>query len=923
MLTLTAPALLWAAPAACVAALLAARRTPREMGRARRAAAAGLRAALVLLLGFALSNPVLTDTEERPYLTVFAADVSESVPAGAWTAALPALKEAWARETAAGGRCALVAFAGRAETLAAPTAAPLEVDAWRLDPRAAAAAAEGNDARLREIEAWRDRLETGATDLAGGLAAARALFREDASNRIVLVTDGRGAAGIELPPGLRVLRLAAPGGRDVAVASVQVPAAVRSGEPFDVRVALHASEAAEISLTLTVDEEAVPEAARKLRVPAGRSLVVLPDVQQKRPLEAGLHRVLVVAGAADDEPRNNSGAAAFSVTGRPRVLLVEGRPGEAELLARVFKAQEIEFVREAPEAAAARAAALEEFAAVVLAGVPRAALAESFVKALSDFVERAGGGLWAVGSSALQGPAGYAKSALEDLLPVRYSPDAAPTASGTPPPPGPTPPTPPAPSPPPPDPPPDPQRVLAPAAAVLFVVDKSGSMAGTPIALVKEACLASAKALTPKDYVGVIAFDRQPRWIVDFTTADRHAEIQERLLRLFADGGTHIFPALVEAYRGFRADGRAWRCAVKHVVLLSDGETLPADFEQVVTAMKADGISVSTICVGASGGFDATLMSRIADWGGGRFFFTNSYRKVQQLFLQETAKVLGAVPRGTPLPPAPAPRDPAPSPAPVPAPAPKPAPTPAAPLAVALKDPHEAVEGVDGASLPPLNGRLDATAKSGAGVSVPLAGSDGKPVLAFGRAGLGKTAAWTADLGGPWSRSWHAWKDTGRLVAQTVRHLSASPPDADLAARALVLAGPSGARVRIDAGEPVELVDVASRRPIPLRAEEDGSWTADVALEKPGELRRLRLARRDGKSAPLGAIRAYEAEFEPPDPARDLFAGQPAAATWESLASAPAGPRSKGERRTDLAPWLALLAALLLPIDVALRRWQP
>src|SRR5688572_3042487 len=100
MLTLAAPALLWAAPAVCALALLAARRSPRPMAPARRAAAAAVRAGLVLLLGFVLARPVVTASSERPFLTVFAVDVSESVPSGAWTASLPALREAWARESA-------------------------------------------------------------------------------------------------------------------------------------------------------------------------------------------------------------------------------------------------------------------------------------------------------------------------------------------------------------------------------------------------------------------------------------------------------------------------------------------------------------------------------------------------------------------------------------------------------------------------------------------------------------------------------------------------------------------------------------------------------------------------------------------------------------------------------------------------------
>ena len=72
---------------------------------------------------------------------------------------------------------------------------------------------------------------------------------------------------------------------------------------------------------------------------------------------------VVAAAPGDDETGNNSAAAAFATTGKPRVLLVEGRPKEAEFLARVFEKQDIDFTRDAPAAAAGRAAVLDELAA--------------------------------------------------------------------------------------------------------------------------------------------------------------------------------------------------------------------------------------------------------------------------------------------------------------------------------------------------------------------------------------------------------------------------------------------------------------------------------------------------------------------------------------------------------------------------------
>lgn len=910
--------LLFAAPLALTALWLASRGSGAEISRGRRAVSASLRGLAVLVLGAALSRPTIQLPGERAWLTVFVADVSESVPAGAWAAGVEELRRAWSREIEAGHRCALVAFAGRAETIVPPTSAALDVPPWRLAHRAALAEARGDAARVTEIEAWRESLDVLQTRPAEGMRAARALFQEASASRLVLLTDGRLPADVPLPAGAALVALEAGPRKDLAVIDVQVPTAVRAGEPFDVRVTLDATAPTEATLTLTLDHRPVPSASRKIRIDRpGRGVVLLSNVQPPD-LPPGLREARVVAAApGDDESRNNSAAALFATTGKPRVLLVEGSPREGEFLKRVFEKQDIDFTRDTPAAAAGRAGVLDEFAAVVLAGVPRSEVPLELQRALVAYVERSGGGLWLLGGPALAGPAGWAGSELERLLPLTFEPG---SAGAAPPPKSDPPPRPPPPSPPQdPDPAGEVKRVMAPAAAVLFVVDRSGSMAGPPMEIVKRSCITSSKNLTQKDLMGVIAFDRNPDWILEFTEGDRHEYIENRVSRLIASGFTSIYPALAEARRAFKADPRARRCSAKHVILLSDGDTAPGDFETLVREMRAEGISVTAVCVGSAPKFDAALMSQIADWGGGRFLFTHSYKNVPKVFMDEIDRVIGPINSQRNAPPAPEPKPPAPPPMPPVADAPQP-PAPAARLAVAAKDPHEALQGVDTAALPGLYGRLDARSRKAADVAVPLAFADGKPLLALGRAGLGRTAVWTSDLSSPWSREWHAWKDAGKLAAQVVRSLSAAPPDEDLSARSRVSVRGRFARLRVDPGAPGEvLTAVEGAAPLPLVRDPDGGFSLELTLDALDKPRHVTLRRgADGLGASLGAVRTSDEEFLP----TPLFPGGARATGWADLERELPRGRIPAERKTDLSPWLAGLAALLLAIDVAVRRYS-
>ena len=178
-----------------------------------------------------------------------------------------------------------------------------------------------------------------------------------------------------------------------------------------------------------------------------------------------------------------------------------------------------------------------------------------------------------------------------------------------------------------------------PTAAVLLVVDKSGSMAGDPIRHVRESCLAVGKALKPEDSIGVIAFDGKPRWVVPFSRVGEAGSLRAALGRLDAEGGSALYPALAEALRVFQADPRARSARVKHVLLLSDGVTVPADFETVVRALAREGVTVSTVCVGVDA-FDAPLLSRIASWSGGRFLFVDGAAKLPNVVVQETRRAL-------------------------------------------------------------------------------------------------------------------------------------------------------------------------------------------------------------------------------------------------------------------------------------------
>lgn len=901
-----------AIPACLVLLAAGSLRSVPPISRRRKATALAVRLGAAALAGLSLGHPAVLVSGHRPFLTIFALDLSESIPERGVERTVDPLRKLWDAELRRGNSCALVAFAGRAEVLVPPGRHPLPEDP-RLTPRSALArlrsAAEqtgaGDPSRLAALQQWIDRLQTRATDLAGALRVARSLSSEGHVSRIVVITDGRdtvrSSPGIELSPSDLIVAPEEFRRRDLSIVAVEPPLVVREGEPFDVRVAVEATDSGEISLSLLIDDEAVPESRRTFRVPSpGRHYLLLPRLLPPSSAPAGLHTLQILLEAAgDEEPRNNIGRSAFSITGKPRVLLVEGTPSEGAPLVRLLRAQDLDLTVETAFRPSILEESLEEFVAVILVGVPREAIPPDWIRRLRPYVESHGGGLWVVGSSALKGDRGYSGSDLEKLLPVTFLREDSPGGADSPPS-GPR-------SAPAVAPEPSAHKVLAPSLALLFIIDKSGSMAGNNIAIVKEACIASARMLSPQDVVGVLAFDARPKWILEFTEADRQEYVTDRVLRLLADGGTNLQPALEEARRAFREDPRARKAGIKHAILLSDGDSLPGDFETSTRRLAAEGVTVTTVCVPGPR-TDQHLMYQIASWGRGRFKFAPGFDSVPQIFTQEARQILGTVPRGVspaaPLPPPPAPSGP---------------PSSLASFPVRIRENHEVLQGLDPRTLPALKGLLRSAPRKGA--SVLLESSGDLPLLALGRLGLGKVAVWTSDVSGRWSDEWMAWPAAGKLFAQLVRHLSSAVSDTDLASRtSLSLAGDRAiVRVHPGPGDESLLATVPPVGPrIPFTREPDGSRRFEIPLGRPGDLRRLLLQRPDGKSLWIGAVSSYEEEFAPPG----TGAGRTLVPIpWTELERRLEDGKIPDRRRLDLWPWLLAAAALALCFDVGIRRY--
>lgn len=161
----------------------------------------------------------------------------------------------------------------------------------------------------------------------------------------------------------------------------------------------------------------------------------------------------------------------------------------------------------------------------------------------------------------------------------------------------------------------------------VYVIDTSGSMAGTSIVQARAALHLALDHLSPDDTFNVIAFDSTHRTL--FSTSQpatrSHLERAHAFVRgLEASGGTEMVPALRRALLDPIGD----TARVRQVVFITDGSI--GNEEAIFAALDADRGRSRLFMVGIGSAPNAYLLNRAAERGRGTATSINSLGDVQQ-----------------------------------------------------------------------------------------------------------------------------------------------------------------------------------------------------------------------------------------------------------------------------------------------------
>ena len=664
---------------------------------------------------------------------------------------------------------------------------------------------KGENSEQSSIRPGKTSLEKLFTTLLELPAAPRSLFiftdGWETQGNVEHLLPAIAGSGLKIYP---ILPAGPPKIANVAVTKLLAPTYGNSGAALNLKVVLENQNEREVdgTLTLTRNGQTFKTDSVKLK-PGSQIFTYQTTLSDGSPTSS--YRASFTPRRADFDryAADNQALAWVTVRSKAKVLLLNGRSGGGRYLEEIFKRLGFEVTSRTADSPPAPTG----YQVVVFNNAEREKFSTSYLASIERHVA-AGNGFLMLGDEASFAPGSYRRTPIENILPVE---------------------------------PREPKREEK-NRAVVLVIDKSGSMREqNKMLYALEAAKVLARQLKDNDLLGVVAFDVSPFIVVPMESVGRlRSTFNSQIDRLRPGGQTYIYPALLEAKRQLERQN----AAIKHVILLSDGETRGSQSELIdlVSVMKNEmKITVSGIAVGAEA--DIRLMKRVSQYGGGLFHYTLDPSTLPQIVLQQIQdKPTDEPPRErdfTPL----------------------------------QERGSQLLSSFPTRSYPTIRGYMETDLKRGAHLDLMIPRDDRKaPLLASWQYERGKSIALTTDLEGRWSRNWIQWNELQNFWGKILDWLRPSEEPIPL----------HEARVSLSASQPVlelfayeeasadsqfrfSVIGKSGRSEGTLRKLAPGHYQAELPISVPGDYRIELTEERRGRRIPyppIGYTLPYDRESE-------------------------------------------------------------
>jgi len=820
-----------------------------DMSRFRSRLALVLRLAIIAMLICALAGARIVSNSTQQCV-VFALDVSDSISKVKQDAALAYVNDAL-KSMKSDQKAGLVVFGGDASVELSPCAG----------------------ARVDKIFSVPS---TDNTDISQALGLALATFPEQCAKKIVLLSDGNETIGKSIEQamlagandvGIDTVPVTSDLPREVLLDKMICPAGVKIGEPFDLKVVAVAKQPSVAKIRIL--RNGAPAGLKSVDLPAGKSVLTF---KQSVPNAGGYEYQAILECPDDTRAENNRALAYVKVTGKPRVLYVEGRQDQAKYLSKALSSSDIIIDTRDRSGIPATMAQMQNYDMVVFSDVPAWNMSPDQMEMIKSGVKDLGIGFTMIGGEDSFGAGGYYDTPVEQALPVDMSIR---------------------------------KTKVLPTLSVVIVMDKSGSMGAIEdgrekIQLANDAAASVVKLLQPIDKVGVVVCHDFPVTAVSLCEARNKGPIYDQISTIRAEGGgIYAVPSMQMAYNMISGSNTRQ----KHVILMADGADVDdagPDLVNIARAMATKKITVTTVAFG--NGKDVDCLKATAGAGMGYFYLAERARDLKAIFTKDVMMVSKSLILEEPF----IPR---------------------------MDTTSQELSGIDQASVPPLLGYVMTSAKPAARVLATSHKND--PILAVWQYGLGRSAAFTSDCKARWAAHWVTWPDYNKFWAQVIRSTmrKSGPKDYQTTVDIESGTGHVGIDAVDDKGNFLNFLKFAGSvigpdmraKPIVVEQTGPGRYEASLDARQVGSYVVSVAAIGQADNAPDVSVVSisYPPEYKDMEPNIGLLKrlSQETSGRFSPAASSVfAGKFRQSKTYTDIWRLLMIIAMVLLPIDVAVRR---
>ena len=735
------------------------------------------------------------------------------------------------------------------------------------------------------FEAFNSKVDPGATNIEQTLSYAGALLPEDNQGKIVLISDGvqtegtlsrilddlkaRGVAVDVLPIDYSYIN-------EVWLERLDLPQGVKLGETYEAGMLVKSLNDGKGKLVLRENGNVIAE--QDIEYKTGTNRYTVPITLRS----TGYYEYtasIEVPKAQDSLSQNNTVLNYIFVEGEGKVLLVTDGAGDRrdwERLEKAIRDGERSVERIDGMDMPRDATSLMGFDCIVFVNVPHDQFDVQQLQAVRDAVYNLGSGFLMVGGANSFGPGGYHRTVIEDILPVSMDVS---------------------------------QKKVLPKGALAIILHTCEFPEGNTWG--KRITKQAIKVLGAQDEVGVLVYNvganmaAGEQWLFEMTPAANY----ERVVPLINGAQIGDMPSFQNTMQmGLRGLMKS-DAATRHMIIISDGDPQPPTPALIKDFIDSK-VSVSMVAIFPHGGLEISKMQSVAEVTGGRYYFPDDPNQLPAIFIKESKTLKRSMLQNKVFTPE-------------------------------VAFPSPILKGIEG--MPELKGYVITTAKGHPAMTILTAPPDAEdadsqdPVLSVWQHGLGKTAAFTSDFSTNWGEHWQKWEQFQPLVKQLLTDISRVKKDGhlrmsthtsggdavivvedfhpeegflDLSAK---LAGPN------QKSETVQLKQVAPRRyqaTVPLWGH--GRYHA-IAQGLGGERKDLAFG---------GFIVPYSPEY---------LRFRSNRQTLQEVADRTGGRVLSGDPTKDdiyqhgraskrsskpIFDWLLIALAILVPIDVALRRIQ-